>query len=253
MSKIKQISVTNLFGIFNHTIPLFIDDRVTIIHSPNGFGKTAILRLLSDLFSQRTRALMTTPFNELRIEFEDGSHFWVTRSFDNASEMGTRTKLKKDLLPKIPKITFYFRDRDNGEKNFLLKSPQMRAIRDTLPLGAIDSIIPELDRIGVQTWKNTRTGEIVSFEEILERYSDQLVSFPGFSSAYEKEPDWLREIRGSIPIRFIETQRLLNPKKVSKQKRKVAHVVKTEKLAKLRATFLLFRCYSFCLCPAAPL
>ena len=32
----------------------------------------------------------------------------------------------------------------------------------------------------------------------------------------------------------------------------VAHVVKTEKSAKLRATFLLFGCYSFCLCPAAP-
>ncbi len=33
----------------------------------------------------------------------------------------------------------------------------------------------------------------------------------------------------------------------------VAHVVKTEKSAKLRATFLLFGCYSFCLCPTAPL
>src|SRR5437870_1167451 len=32
----------------------------------------------------------------------------------------------------------------------------------------------------------------------------------------------------------------------------VAHFVKTEKSAKLRATFLLFRCYSFCLCPAVP-
>ena len=33
----------------------------------------------------------------------------------------------------------------------------------------------------------------------------------------------------------------------------VAHVVKTEKSAKLRATFLLFGCYLFCLCPTAPL
>jgi hypothetical protein len=31
---------------------------------------------------------------------------------------------------------------------------------------------------------------------------------------------------------------------------KVAHVVKTEKPAKLRATFLLFKHYMFCLCPA---
>jgi hypothetical protein len=33
---------------------------------------------------------------------------------------------------------------------------------------------------------------------------------------------------------------------------KVAHFVKTEKSAQLRATFLLFRYYSFCLCPAVP-
>jgi hypothetical protein len=33
----------------------------------------------------------------------------------------------------------------------------------------------------------------------------------------------------------------------------VAHFVKTEKSAQLRATFLLFRYYSFCLCPAVPL
>jgi predicted ATP-binding protein involved in virulence len=73
MKKIRQISVTNLFGIFNHTILLNSVDRVTIIHSPNGFGKTAILRLINGLFSQRNRILRITPFNELQIHFEDGS------------------------------------------------------------------------------------------------------------------------------------------------------------------------------------
>jgi predicted ATP-binding protein involved in virulence len=54
MKRIKQISVKNLFGMFDHTISLNLDERITIIHGPNGFGKTAILRLLDTLFSQST-------------------------------------------------------------------------------------------------------------------------------------------------------------------------------------------------------
>lgn len=44
--RVKEISVSRLFGLFNHTIPMKMDDRVTIITSPNGYGKTTILRLV---------------------------------------------------------------------------------------------------------------------------------------------------------------------------------------------------------------
>ncbi len=206
MKKIRQISVTNLFGIFNHTIPLNIDDRVTIIHSPNGFGKTAILRLINELFSQRNRVLRITPFNELQIDFEDGSHFWVTRSFEN----GPENRAKKDSAPKI---TLYFRG-DDGERSFSLKASPLRALREAFPLSMIDRVIPEADRIGGESWRISPTGEILSFEEMVERYSDHLMAVLGSSVAHEKEPEWLREIRGSVPIRFIETQRLLNPRRI---------------------------------------
>ncbi len=41
--RIKQISVDGLFGIFDHVIPLKMDERITVIHGLNGIGKTAIL------------------------------------------------------------------------------------------------------------------------------------------------------------------------------------------------------------------
>jgi predicted ATP-binding protein involved in virulence len=47
--RIKQISVTKLFGIFDHVIPLNLDERITIIHGINGVGKTSILRLINAL------------------------------------------------------------------------------------------------------------------------------------------------------------------------------------------------------------
>lgn len=230
MRKIKQISVTELFGIFNHIIPLNLDEKVTIIHSPNGFGKTAILKLLNDLFSQKNRALRTTPFNEFRVDFEDGSYFRVTSNFENASEDSPKNKAKKDFTRKI---TFYFREHDNGERNFSLKTLSTRTFRDTFPYSVIEHVIPEADRIGVNSWRMTSTGEILSVEEILERYSDQLLPYIGPSVVQDKEPDWLREIRGSIPIRFIETQRLLNPRRINRPN-------EPEKLSSMTSTVTMY-------------
>jgi predicted ATP-binding protein involved in virulence len=49
--RIKQISITKLFGIFDHVISLNLDDRITIIHGINGVGKTSILGLINGFFS----------------------------------------------------------------------------------------------------------------------------------------------------------------------------------------------------------
>jgi predicted ATP-binding protein involved in virulence len=50
--KITQISVGKLFGQFNHSIKLNINENVTIIHGPNGVGKTTLLRLVDAIFNK---------------------------------------------------------------------------------------------------------------------------------------------------------------------------------------------------------
>jgi len=51
--RIRRVFVEKLFGFFDHDIPMKMDDRITIIHAPNGFGKTAILRMIHGLFNSR--------------------------------------------------------------------------------------------------------------------------------------------------------------------------------------------------------
>src|SRR5712692_6026847 len=97
MRRIRQILVTNLFGLFNHVIPLNLEERITIIHGPNGFGKTILLTLLNDLFSERNSILRTIPFDEFRIEFDDDSYFWITKTSVN----GSKRKEGEALQPKI--------------------------------------------------------------------------------------------------------------------------------------------------------
>ena len=48
--RITKITVKNLFGIFNHNIPLNMDERITLIHGPNGIGKTILLSMINAFF-----------------------------------------------------------------------------------------------------------------------------------------------------------------------------------------------------------
>ncbi|WP_180277445.1 AAA family ATPase, partial [Nostoc sp. 'Peltigera malacea cyanobiont' DB3992] len=85
--RIKQISVSGLFGIFDHTIPLNMDDRITVIHGPNGFGKTAMLRILNGFFNSRYSELRTIPFKKFRAEFDDGSKIEIIKNTDDLEKM----------------------------------------------------------------------------------------------------------------------------------------------------------------------
>ena len=77
--QIKQISVTGLFGIFDHVIPLNTNDRITIVHGPNGFGKTAMLRLLNGFFNSRYSVFREIPFTHFQILFNDDRIIDVVR------------------------------------------------------------------------------------------------------------------------------------------------------------------------------
>lgn len=68
--RITKVSVKKLFGIFDHEIPLNQESRITIIHGPNGFGKTVLLRMIHGLFSSNLKVFIEVPFDEFRVEFE---------------------------------------------------------------------------------------------------------------------------------------------------------------------------------------
>ena len=66
LRRIARIAVRQLFGHYDHDIDLNLDERVTIIHGPNGVGKTVLLHLVSDLFSGRYPLLARVPYKKLR-------------------------------------------------------------------------------------------------------------------------------------------------------------------------------------------
>lgn len=192
--RIKQITVKHLFGIFDHTINLNMEERITIIHGKNGFGKTSILRLVNGFFNLKYSDIRAISFQKFTIIFDD-------KSFVDILKPSTSRNKKSNGRPKI---TFNFTSSDQKEEpTFSPDSPDGKTI--SFPLGMIDDFIPDLDRVGSEKWLYTPTKEILYLEDIYERFGEYL------PKQFQKEyPDWLKKIRDSINVRFIESQRLLD-------------------------------------------
>ena len=61
--RIAEVEVKSLFGLYDHSIKLFLEDRVTIVHGQNGVGKTALLRLIEALVRGKYIQLIKTPLD----------------------------------------------------------------------------------------------------------------------------------------------------------------------------------------------
>ncbi len=79
--RITRIFVEKLFGVFDHEIRLNMDDRITIIHAPNGYGKTIILKMLDGIFNDRYVELYNTPYKSFQIEFDGGQKIEIQQGF----------------------------------------------------------------------------------------------------------------------------------------------------------------------------
>ena len=78
-----------------------------------------------------------------------------------------------------------------------------------MPISAIDKMIPSLDRIGTSEWLDFRTEEVLDLAEVVAKYGDAIPL--SLSLSEPATPWWLKNIRNSIPVGFIGTERLTHP------------------------------------------
>jgi predicted ATP-binding protein involved in virulence len=188
--QIKQISVTGLFGIFDHVIPLNMAEHITIVHGPNGFGKTAILRLLNGFFNSRYSVFREIPFNHFQIVFDSETIIDIVKILDDSGR-----KAKVILLLS-----------DSNSEVFSLDLTTPNTLDEiSFPIELLNEIIG-LRQVDVNLWLYMPTNEHLSLSEVLDRFEDSLPS----SIRLREEPKWLEKLKGDIRVRLIESQRLLN-------------------------------------------
>lgn len=186
--RINKITVNGLFDRFCHDLTFSSSNRITIIYGPNGFGKTTILRIIDNLFKAKLRTLSRLPFAKLQVIFDDGARLCVGRP-DGGS---------------LLRLTYGSSGLQNQEFNLEpLPSPHEL----NFPLSAIEDNLP-LTRINRSAWRNEYTGEILDLDGVLATYSEE---FPGDVQLRQRSsniPPWLESIKASMPVRFIDTERL---------------------------------------------
>jgi len=181
---IREISVTKLFGYLNHTITLK-EDRITIIHGPNGIGKTVLLRMVDGLFNGNFLVFNSIPFEKFIVEFTNNQTITLVKDRNNELPMG--------------KLLLYFPDMSSEPINIGLKN--LRREID-FPLAAIEEFIPWLDRIGPELWRDTKTSELLTLDEIINNFYDRL------PANFQISIPPLKKIYKLINTHFIKTDRL---------------------------------------------
>jgi predicted ATP-binding protein involved in virulence len=182
--KIKQISVTGLFGIFDHVIPLNMDDRITIVHGPNGFGKTAMLRILNGFFNFEYSIIWTIPFVNFQIIFENGNQIEISKKL-------------------------YAPDKKTAIERVQLSSYIPGSGKETFSLDIVDILNRSTENLSANKLASKLMAENLAASNLAENFL-RAVQDNKTQEAYKAQEDFLKSIKSGLNVRLIESQRLLN-------------------------------------------
>ncbi len=179
--RITKISVKGLFGMFDHEIPLNQESRITIIHGPNGVGKTVLLRMVHGLFNHDYEPFTTMHFEQFRVELEGED--CITVQFGDGDD-------------------YLSIERDNGT---------IAEFAPYVPEDNFDEVVDSLRPLDLLRRKFTEEPAWISLRRLSVYLSREEVlnDFPELHKRIHGEiPPWFSEISHAISTEFYGTRRL---------------------------------------------
>ena len=162
---------------------------VTVIHGPNGVGKTVFLKLTNAFLRGRYNEIARVPFHTFEILFDDDS---VARiQIEGDANDSKRMRLSVEAPNRS--LDSAILEGDLLNTNHLAQQ--------------IAESVPYFSQVGPEEWLDRRTEEVVSADDLVARAHEFT---PKEAKRWaSREPKGLRELRGRINVHFIEAQRLI--------------------------------------------
>jgi predicted ATP-binding protein involved in virulence len=190
--RVEMIRVEGLFGLYDHEINLKRDERVTILHGPNGVGKSVLLRLVAAYFGGRYQEFVPTRFNSFTISLTDGSSVRIA----NLEKVGSPPYRAIHVVIDDPK----------GESAEYFLPVEMAADRVAT---RIERSSPYLSKIGDTVFFDNRNQQRLSSADVVERFGSPQDLVAATSIGLDAEPPTAKRMRGKVSVQLVETQRLL--------------------------------------------
>lgn len=205
--KLKQVQIQKLFGYFDYSIEFY--DTVTIIHGPNGCGKTTMLRIIDATFNKQLETLKTTDFKSVQYVFSDDTTLKIERKkvcLDEANkEAGNFIYLAYTINENGESHVF-----DSFENSDDYITTIQKFLKGYRPLHW-------LERFSDDTWYDRRSDKKLTTEEVVTRYGTMIYKRYGREFFEEEIPDEVQNMLNTIDVRLIAADRLTVPKRVERQ------------------------------------
>ena len=188
--QIKSIRVEGLLDAFDYEIELKLDDVATIIHAPNGYGKTTFLSLINTVFAFEFGTLVNFSFNNITFAFVDESELSVSKEVVLDED-------QKDGSEEETCLTFVFTDTEGNQEEQEIKTGNLEINTRYLREHA-----PWLHRVSPHVWRDRRDGTTLNRAELIEQFGSEI------SEGSASPNQWLKKLFNNTGVTFVDTKRL---------------------------------------------
>lgn len=205
LTLVKSIQIDGLFEMFKYRIQYPTSENVLIITGPNGFGKTQILNIIFNLFNRKFSFFNKLVFEEIVVELSGNVRInIVKKDAKNGSpnEFSDDNPFRKQVKKESHKVVLFefFKDESLIERINYSDS----AVKDINRI--VDKYLP-VHRISEDRWLDHRSDIILSTDELIEKYVDELPT-EARKNIFNVKTDVANEILNSISTHLIKEQRL---------------------------------------------
>lgn len=196
--QIKQVKIDGLFSNFNYVIDL--NDPITIIHGPNGCGKTTVFRIIDAVFNRKIDVLFEIEFSSVQFAFTDGSTLRIERQSVPINENNPESK----------RYVYFVYTISNSEGIVVLDGNKQDT-QDAILAAAIRKsarVLPWLRRIGDDIWMDSRENKPLSIDEVMELYGEQILRRVNQNLVDLYIPDQVSKLVSKVDVRLISADRL---------------------------------------------